>query len=226
MFTSISALVRLGLVFTLVLSDALLCQAQVVTAGDVVAFFRGKGSQDVKDTLLLQEKSPAFKPKMVRLGDSLYIEATDKSFILNGGETRKIESLGVEQRAGWVNPSDKFTKSFRYSDGTPVKIVVTRREPVYEEKTVIEKKMVFGKEKDVETKVRTLKNFVPKKEIFYGLLEFNKVHDVCSSDPATRAYFISIGEKYLELARGGNISVVYEYYNCKPVKRKRMNKYQ
>lgn len=185
----------------------------------------GKTPKDVKDTLLLQDKSPAFKPKMGRLVDSIAIEAIDKSFIIKKGETFKMDKLGVEQRAGWVNPSSEFSKAFRKSDGTPVKIIISRKIPIFEEKSITEKKMILGVEKDVTRKEKILKGYQGRDDIFFGLLEFNKVHDVCSSDPATRAYFISIPQKYLDAARGGNISVVYEYYNCEPVRKKGKNNY-
>ena len=184
--------------------------------------FGKKSNKDIKDTLLLQEKSPAFKPKMGRLVDSISIEAIDKSFIIKKGETFRMDKLGIEQRAGWVNPSSDFSKSFNKSDGTPVKIIISRRIPEYE--TIMEKSTnLAGKE--VEKPVKKLKGYTGRDDIFYGLLEFNKVHEICNSDPATRAYFISIPQKYLDAARGGNISVVYEYYNCTPVKKKGANNY-
>jgi hypothetical protein len=74
--------------------------------------FSKKGPKDIKDTLLLQEKSPSYKPKMGRLVDSLSIEAMDKSFIIKKGETFKMDKLGIEQRAGWVNPTSDFSKWF------------------------------------------------------------------------------------------------------------------
>ncbi|MEP7322839.1 MAG: hypothetical protein ABI761_13010 [Saprospiraceae bacterium] len=54
------------------------------------------------------------------------------------------------------------------------------------------------------------------KETFYGILEFNKIYEKCSGDPSARSYFIRIPDLYLNNARGGNLSVVYEYYECAP----------
>lgn len=206
--------------FALVIITTLL-----ITPESQAQFFGKKTPKDIKDTLLLQETSPAYKPKMGRLVDSISIEAIDKSFVIKKGETFKMDKLGIEQRAGWVNPSSNFSKAFKASDGIPVRIIISRKIPIYEEKKVTEKKMILGKEKDVESTVKTLKGYTGRDDIFFGLLEFNKVHDVCSSDPATRAYFISIPQKYLDAARGGNISVVYEYYSCQPVKKKGTNNY-
>lgn len=192
------------------------------------AQFARKGNRDIKDTLLLQEKSPSFKPKMGRMVDSIAIEAIDKSFVIAKGETFKMDKLGIEQRAGWVNPSSDFSKAFNKSDGIPVKIIVSRKIPIIEEKVVTEKKadpFNKGKERDVTKTEKVVKGYKGRDDIFYGLLEFNKVHEVCNNDPATRAYFISIPQKYLDAARGGNISVVYEYYSCTPVKKKGTNNY-
>lgn len=194
-------------------------------AEDIINLFSKKKKTDIKDTLLITGASLAYKPKMGKLVDSISIEAIDKSFVIKKGETFKIEKLGLEQKAGWVNPSDNFSKSFRFSDGVPVKIIISRKKPIYEETREKVKKMVLGKEKEEEIVRKTLKGYEGKDEIFYGLLEFNKVHDLCSSDPATRAYFISIPEKYLAAARGGNISVVYEFYTCEPFKKKGKNNY-
>jgi len=55
-----------------------------------------------------------------------------------------------------------------------------------------------------------------RKEKFYGVLEFNKVYTTCAGDPSARSYFIRIPEIYVLNALGGNISVVYEYYECAP----------
>ena len=55
-----------------------------------------------------------------------------------------------------------------------------------------------------------------RKEVFYGILEFNKVYETCAGDPSARSYFIKIPELYIQNALGGNISVVYEYYECTP----------
>ncbi|MFC5413168.1 hypothetical protein ACFPMF_27855 [Larkinella bovis] len=186
-------------------------------------FGKKASNRDVKDTLLLQERSPSFKPKMGRLVDSISIEAVDKSFVIAKGETFKMDKLGIEQRAGWVNPSSNFSKVFNKSDGIPVKIIVSRKIPEYEETIVKEKNVLTGKE--VDKPVKKLKGYKGRDDIFYGLLEFNKVHEICNNDPATRAYFISIPPKYLDAARGGNISVVYEYYNCTPVRKKGANNY-
>ncbi len=189
-------------------------------------FFGKKGPKDIKDTLLIQGKSPAYKPKMGKMVDSISIEAMDKSFYIKKGETFKMDKLGIEQKAGWVNPSSNFSKSFRFSDGIPVKIIISKKEPIYEERIEQKPTVQFGgKEVMKDVTIKTLKGYKGRDDIFYGLLEFNKVHDICSSDPATRAYFISIPEKYLTAARGGNISVVYEYYNCEPIKKKGRNNY-
>lgn len=55
-----------------------------------------------------------------------------------------------------------------------------------------------------------------RKEKFYGVLSFNKVYQECAGDPSARSYFIRIPETYVSNALGGNISVVYEYYECAP----------
>jgi len=55
-----------------------------------------------------------------------------------------------------------------------------------------------------------------RKEKFYGVLEFNQVYTACAGDPSARSYFIRIPEIYVLNALGGNISVVYEYYECAP----------
>ena len=184
-------------------------------------FGKKKSLRNIKDTLLIQEKVPSFKPKMGRLVDSIAIEAMDKSFIIKKGETFKMDKLGIEQKAGWLNPSDDFSKSFRFSDGIPVKIIISRKIPIFEEK-MVKKTTRDGVREEPE---RTIKGYSGRDDIYYGLLEFNKVHESCSSDPATRAYFISIPEKYIKAAQGGNISVVYEYYNCEPIKKKGKNNY-
>lgn len=203
-----------------ILSVALLFLTTQLSHGQ---FFSKKSNKDIKDTLLLQEKSPAFKPKMGRLVDSISIEAIDKSFVIKKGETFKMDKLGIEQRAGWVNPSSDFSKAFNKSDGIPVKIIISRKIPEYE--VTMEKSTNPLTNKETEKPVKKLKGYTGRDDIFYGLLEFNKVHEICNSDPATRAYFISIPQKYLDAARGGNISVVYEYYNCTPVKKKGANNY-
>jgi len=55
-----------------------------------------------------------------------------------------------------------------------------------------------------------------RKEKFYGFLAFNKVYKACAGDPSARSYFIRIPPVYVYNALGGNISVVYEYYECAP----------
>lgn len=63
------------------------------------------------------------------------------------------------------------------------------------------------------------------KKDLYGLLEFNKVYIECNDVPSTRAYYIKIPEQFLEQAEGGNLAVVYEYYECKPTEDSGSNKY-
>jgi hypothetical protein len=210
-------------VITILISIFTINTVYCQTTEDIIKIFQKKKKADIKDTLLITGASLAYKPKMGKLVDSISIEGS--SFKIKPGETFKMDKLGIEQKAGWVNPSANFSKSFKYSDGEPVKIVITRQVPEYENVVVKETKTVYGKEVTKETPTRRVKGYKSVPEIFYGLLEFNKVHEACSSDPATRAYFISIPEKYLAAARGGNISVVYEYYTCEPFKKKGKNNY-
>jgi len=54
------------------------------------------------------------------------------------------------------------------------------------------------------------------KSDLYGIMEFSKVYKNCASLPATRSYYIKIPDSYLADATGGNITAVYEYYQCEP----------
>lgn len=47
----------------------------------------------------------------------------------------------------------------------------------------------------------------------YGVLMFNRAIKGCES-PATRSYQISIPEQYVIQAQNGQVSVLYEYYDC------------
>lgn len=47
----------------------------------------------------------------------------------------------------------------------------------------------------------------------YGVLMLNRAIEGCES-PATRSYQISIPEEYVQQALNGQVSVLYEYYDC------------
>lgn len=59
----------------------------------------------------------------------------------------------------------------------------------------------------------------------YGILEFNEVYESCSTLPATRSYYIRIPESYFNDAQGGNITSLYEYYECEPTAESGKNYY-
>lgn len=60
-------------------------------------------------------------------------------------------------------------------------------------------------------KVRVKTPYLEKE--LYGVLVFNKAMDKCKT-PVTRSYQITIPEDYVQKALNGQVSVLYEYYEC------------
>lgn len=197
-----------------------------------------------QDTLQLLGKTKVFEPKNGRLMDSLTIQAMDGSFIIGSGKAFKPTFY----TPGWVNPNTDFVKAFKYSTkGRKVKIIIKRAVYVDTDGKVVTTQtngasgqgsgasvldkfltnQTQSKPSTTTTTTTTDKSYKVRyvTETLYGLLEFNTIHDVCSNEPTTRAYYISIPENYIQSAKGGNISVVYEYYQCEPVPGKGKNKY-
>jgi len=50
-------------------------------------------------------------------------------------------------------------------------------------------------------------------EELFGVILFNKVAEKCKV-PVTRSYQITIPEEYVQQAMNGQVSVLYEYYDC------------
>lgn len=171
-----------------------------------------------QDTLQVLGKSKVYEPKNGRLMDSLTIEAMDGSFVLESGKAFKPTFY----TPGWVNPNKDFVKAFKYSTkGRKVKLVMKRNVKYFEDQQKVEKDFT-GKEVTKTVKVEKTKTVT---ETLYGLLEFNTVHDICSNEPTTRAYYISIPDNYIQSAKGGNISVIYEFYQCEPIAKIGKQKY-
>lgn len=195
-----------------------------------------------QDSLQSLGKVKVFEPRNGRLMDSLSIVAMDGSFVLESGKPFKPTFY----TPGWVNPNSEFVKAFKKSTkGRKVKLVIKRNIAEYEDgkpvvtsspsSTPTQGSSALDKFLSTTTKPSTTgsSSTDPNKKIryrqvtetLYGLLEFNTVHDACSNEPTTRAYYISIPPNYIESAKGGNISVIYEYYQCEPVPGKGKNKY-
>lgn len=73
----------------------------------------------------------------------------------------------------------------------------------------------FKDSKGVKVKLTGTDSSLKAGEI-YGLLELSDVYNNCNDQPSSRSYYIQIPDQYIKNARGGNISVVYEYYDCQP----------
>ena len=183
-----------------------------------------------QDTLQRDGIVKVFEPKNGRLMDSLTIQAMDGSFILQSGKPFKPTFY----TPGWVNPNADFVKAFKYSTkGRKVKITIKRAIKEYEGQastpttapTTTSKTIDNFLNKQTESKDTRAFKIKYITEVLYGLLEFNTVHEACSNEPTTRAYYLSIPENYIQSAKGGNISVVYEYYQCEPIVGKGKNKY-
>lgn len=145
---------------------------------------------DYQDTFKLNKPESIIKEvKTARLQDSVTI-----TVLLEGTTDGKKLVLSSN------DPFDKYLKNgtLKYTEGwvNPSK----------------EFSKSFTKSKGYKVEVR----FKDRKEVFYGILEFNKVYEKCAGDPSARSYFIKIPELYIYNAMGGNISVVYEYYECIP----------
>lgn len=69
----------------------------------------------------------------------------------------------------------------------------------------------YAIEKLSAKKVR-IKTPYSEKEL-YGVILFNKVMEKCKL-PVTRSYQITIPEEYVHQAMNGQVSVLYEYYEC------------
>lgn len=192
-----------------------------------------------QDSLQSLGKVKVFEPKNGRLMDSLTIVAMDGSFVLESGKPFKPTFY----TPGWVNPNSEFVKAFKKSTkGRKVKLVIKRNIAEYEDgkpitttspsstptqgSSALDKFLTTPKPTSTSTTDPNKKiKYRQVTETLYGLLEFNSVHEACSNEPTTRAYYISIPQNYIESAKGGNISVIYEYYQCEPIAGKGKNKY-
>ncbi|HLV23726.1 MAG TPA: hypothetical protein VKY36_02965 [Moheibacter sp.] len=65
---------------------------------------------------------------------------------------------------------------------------------------------------ELDAKKVKVKTPYMEKEL-YGVLMLNKAIEGCKS-PVTRSYQISIPEEYVQKALNGQVSVLYEYYDC------------
>jgi len=51
-------------------------------------------------------------------------------------------------------------------------------------------------------------------EELYGVLMLSQIPPGCQNSPVTQSYRISVPEEYVNAAKGGRVSCVYEYYTC------------
>lgn len=133
----------------------------------------------------------------VRIGkivSNLKIEALDGSFTL----TKDKQFRPTEYTIGYKNPGEGFTRMFKKSKGTKVKI---------DYELDVEEEKINAKGDTVMVKVK-------KDGFIYGILEFNYVYDECSDFPVTRNYNIDIPYETIVNAMDGKISAAYEYYTC------------
>lgn len=180
--------------------------------------------KNVPDPLQLLSNVQLSEPKYGRLMDSLTIVAMDGSFVIESGKTFKPPFY----TPGWINPNSDFVKAFKQStNGIKVKVIIKRSLYLYENEITNALTRGFKPQLTSTTPTDSTKRirYRQETEVLYGLLEFNTVHDACSNEPNTRAYYISIPPSYTQAAKGGNISVMYEYYRCKPMGSKEENKY-
>lgn len=127
---------------------------------------------------------------------NLTITAIDGSFVLKAGEGFTPKKF----TNGWYNPGgQEFTKLWKKSKGQKVRIDYGYEIPHPDQ------------EKNPDKQLEKIK----KEGSLYGIIEFNKVWDECSDQPQTRAYYIDLPPKIIEAAKGGRISVQYDYYKCK-----------
>jgi hypothetical protein len=158
-----------------------------------------KYEKDVEDTRKDDFPDLVSYPKVGKLENNFSIEAVDKSFVLEGGK----QFIPEFYTNGYAKPTQKgMSKNFKRSKGKKVRLNYSFDVP--------------NPEYNPLDSIASLKPKTVKEEGFmYGVLEFNKVWDECSDQPNTRAYLINITPQQIEAAKGGSVSVVYEYYDCK-----------
>lgn len=179
--------------------------------------------ESYRDSIQLIEptKYVMYVPKIVKVassGSHFIIEAVAKNkdweFSTSDEKTKSPPLTTV----GWVNPNKSLLTKYSTSgngDGMKVKITRTYDKPITETKTVDTGIIDFVTKKPVTKQETVLKSSSSKTEVYYGILEFHKIHNESKEDVTARAYYINIPDKYFEDAKNGNIAVLYEYYECK-----------
>lgn len=176
------------------------------------------GGESYRDTLPLMEpeKYIMYVPKTLKVaGSNFTIESINKNKNWDFNSTDDKTSTPPATVEGWVNPNKSLITKYSKSKGEKVKITRFYDKPVTETRTV-ETGVIDPITKKPITKQETFtKATVPVKEVFYGILEFHKIHNESKDDVTARAYYVNIADRYFEDAKGGNIAVLYEYYDCK-----------
>lgn len=173
--------------------------------------------ESYRDTLQRDEASKyvMYVPKIVKVAGSEYtIESIAKNPKWNFS-TEADKASPPATTIGFVNPNKSLLTKYGKNDGEKVKITRFHNKPITETRTV-ETGVIDPITKKPVTKQETfIKSTVREKEVYYGILEFHNIHIESKEDVTARAYYINIPDKYFEEAKGGNIAVIYEYYECK-----------
>lgn len=141
------------------------------------------------DTVKIERQDLIKEVNSGKIGQNFEIEFFDGQPTIRSGSKFDPRDYGFTE--GWVNPVDGFSEKYIESL----------------EKTNTHKVKIKRKTKEGKT-LPTL----------YGILEFNKVYKECSGLPVARSYAINIPRDFFSSAEAGNNTVLYEYYECRPVK--------